>query len=149
MDGGMRHKFTPRFDGPGEFFRGPPGPPGGPMGPPGMYDDVPHPRHRRYEDRRRHRQEFDVEKDRERPERNSRWSSGSPHPDDSVSVAVEEGCGDNDQPEENQMENVSEKVDGGNTTPLRDEPQEPHQQEEVAEEVAPPEVTSEQTNIEQ
>lgn len=144
--GGMRHKFPPRFDGPGEFFRGPPGP----MGPPGMYDDGAHQRHRRYDDRRRHnRQDFDVDKEREtRPERNSRWSSGSPPRQDNV-VSVEEGCDDNK--EEKSSEPVEEAADksGGNTTPLRDEPQEPQQQGEVVSAVEQELTTTEEANTEQ
>lgn len=150
MDGGMRHKFPPRFDGSGEFFRGPPGPPGGPMVPPGMYDDAPHPRHRRYDDRRRHRQDYDVEKDRERPERSSRWSNGSPHQDNNTNLTTDEGCIENNAERESHIENAPVKTDGGNTTPLHDEPQEPHQQqEEVPKEAAPQEINSEQTEIEQ
>lgn len=135
MEGGIRHKFQPRFDGPGEFFRGPPG---GPPG--GVYDDVPHQRHRRYEDRRRHRQDFEGENERELRERNSRWSNGSPHQEDGMNVTSE---GVESEAPESAAENDGAKVERGNTTPLHDEPQEPHQQEVQPEEAAPAEMNPE------
>lgn len=162
--GGMRHKFQPRFEPPGEFFRGPPGGgPGGPMGPPGMYDDSPHPRHRRYDDRRRHnRPDYDGEKERdrerERPERSSRWSSGSPRQEDSTNVAVSVGddgggSAEDAKPQESIVEEVATEDKGGNTTPLHDEPQEPQQNEAPPPEeiAAPPETaeTSEPVDSEQ
>lgn len=143
--GGMRHKFQPRFEGPGDFFRGPPGP----IGPPGIFEDAPHLRHRRYEDRRRHRQDFDQEREKEHVERPSRWGTNSPHQNDSFHGNNDEGsCEENVVPENH----VSEEPAGneeGNTTPLRDEPQEPAQSENLPENAVVADETSEQTQPEQ
>lgn len=152
MEGGMRHKFPPRFEGPPEYFRGPPGPPGPPgglMGPPGIFDDAPHPRHRRYDDRRRYKQEFDVDREKERPDRNSRWSTGSPRQDEGSSTAGDDECRENGVKQESVEENVAVKAEGGGTTPLHDEPEEPQAKEEATEEVDVPEVKTEQATLEQ
>lgn len=136
--GGMRPKFPPRFEGPGEFYRGGPiAPPGAPLGPPGIFDEPPHPRHRRHEDRGRHRPDFEEEIESERRERRSRWSNSSPRPEETVNgeekVMNEQK---QHQPEKLEKEAAGEVARNeeevqGNTTPLRDEPQEPPQVKEV------------------
>lgn len=123
MEGGMRPNFPPRFEGPNDFYRGPPGP----MGPPGIFDESLHPRHRRHDDRRRNRPDFDDES--ERPERRSRWSNQSPQSSEPLeqnmngSKESDGECLLENRPVKNQVEEVVE--DEGNTTPLRDEPQDP------------------------
>lgn len=120
MDGPMRPNFPPRFEGPpDEFFRGPPG--GGPIGPPGIFDEPPHPRHRRYDDRRRHRKDFDEEVAQERPERRSRWSKGSPQQENYNDG--EEGTNEEyNSHAPGDVAEAHEEENAGNTTPVRDEP---------------------------
>lgn len=140
MEGGMRPGFNPRFDGPDEFFRGPPG--AGPLRPPGMFDEPHHPRHRRHDDRRRHRPEFDDEPGPERPERRSRWSSGSPKFEENFDNreqneeqnAAENGA--NAEVREASEDAPREGENAGNTTPLHDEPRDVQVSEEIHENAA-------------
>lgn len=137
MEGGMRPGFNPRFDGPDEFFRGPPG---GPLRPPGIFDEPHHPRHRRHDDRRRHRPDFDEEPGAERAERRSRWSSGSPRFEENFenseqnneeqNVPENEG---NAEVQETSEDRPREVENVGNTTPLHDEPRDVQISEEVHE----------------
>lgn len=156
MEGGVRPNFPPRFDGPNEFYRGPPGPPGGPMGPPGIFDEPPlHPRHRRHDDRRRHRPEFDDEP--HRLDKRNQWGNHSPPqfseaPEQNVAERHEEG---GEAPLENKAAEEPAVEDVGNTTPLRDEPAEeqstegePQPVEETNEVVASQENESSKTDAE-
>lgn len=126
---GPRPNFQPRFDGPPDYFRGPPG----------HCDEPPHhQRHRRRDDRRHFRQEFDgggafedeIEPPRDRRDRQSRWSNSaivdeSFEPNENVEQQESEEV---NQSVENDCDNVEQgeglyaAVDGG-STPLHDEPQ--------------------------
>ncbi|KAF2892998.1 hypothetical protein ILUMI_13174 [Ignelater luminosus] len=193
---GMRPNFQPRFDGPPEFFRGPPGmhgppgppgmhgppgphgphgPPGlhGPHGPPGphgprgppMHFDDPHhmPSHRRRDDRRHFRPDFgggDENMEHHPRDRRTRWGN-SPRAEDSTfneqsDVGVP-GDDSNEQPADQEVtggdvvgeEECSESYqdtaepEGGNSTPLHDEPQEQVNDEQ---DDAPQETNTEDTN---
>lgn len=140
MEGGMRPGFQPHFDGPDEFYRGPPG---GPLRPPGIFDEPHHPRHRRHDDRRRHRPEFDDEPEPERVERRSRWSSGSPRFEDNFNDREQSNEQQNAPENEGNveikenLEDVSRDVENaGNTTPLHDEPQDVEISQETQEDFA-------------
>lgn len=167
----MRPNFQPRFDGPPEFFRGPPGmhgppgppgmhgPPGphgphgppslhgphGPRGPPMHFDDSHHmPSHRRRDDRRHFRPDFgsgDENMEHHPRDRRTRWGNspraedntfneqsdvGVPGDDGNELPADEEATADDGGDEGECSENYQDTTEpeGGNSTPLHDEPQE-------------------------
>ncbi|KAK5650839.1 hypothetical protein RI129_001868 [Pyrocoelia pectoralis] len=135
-----RSNFQPRFEGPPDFFRGPPG----------HFDESPHhPRHRRRDDRRHFRQEFgggsgedETEPPRDRRDRQSRWGNSS---------TTDESFEQNENLEEQESEDVNESaenecdnaergeeescavMDDGGSTPLHDEPQEDTVATDIAE----------------
>lgn len=125
MDGGMRPNFPPRFDGPPDFYRGPPG---------GMHYDDQFVRHRR-DDRRRmsnNSQPFDEPNpEADRSERRSRWGNTSPksEPDKPEPAEDKEQNNNSDEQQEPQQQDIKcfkselEEVAGEATTPLHDEPE--------------------------
>lgn len=135
MDGGMRPNFPPRFDGPPDFFRGPPR----------MHFDDQFLRHRRDDGRRMSGNvpPFDNEHGPDggdRTERrNSRWSMTSPKmtndskPDNNGNNKEQNNVASQQQQQQQQSDDQQEQVQSnGNkdagmslrgSTPLHDEPQ--------------------------
>lgn len=129
MDAGMRPNFPPRFDGPPDFFRGPPR----------MHFDDQFARHRR-EESRRMGLPFDNDHgtDMDRSERRSRWGNTSPkagsdfsNKADTNPVKEQNNNTNNGQQQQSPQQQQSFKSNDkdadeslhGSTTPLHDEPQ--------------------------
>lgn len=134
MDGGMRPSFPPRFDGPPDFFRGPPR----------MHFDDQFARLRREDGRRMPFDSSDHGPDMmmDRSERRSRWGNTSPKGNDynnksglTSNIGKEQNnntSNSHQQSAEEQHEEQSfksndkddsEEILHGSTTPLHDEPQ--------------------------
>lgn len=132
----MRPAFQPRFDGPPNYFRSPPGSSSGIPEPPGIFDEPPHHlRHHRRDDRRQFRPEFGgeegVEHTPDRRDRQTRWGN-SPISGEVYNKQAEipdenaEPEGNDDVVElddDNEVEH-GKSLEDGCETPLHDEPRE-------------------------
>lgn len=96
---GMRPGFPPRFEGPDFFNR--------------MPFDEHHPRHRRHDDRRRFPRDDGVPGEihvHEKPDRKSRWGSGSPSHAEEVKQPKEHDSPSNKPEKEPDNDSLQDKV---------------------------------------